>query len=285
MDAEQFLNEVLTCSERPDGFEQTYKRFQEIQSLVMSTLNEFHRVCELNGVEYFLAYGSLLGAIRDGGQIPWDYDVDVLLRISDRDVLIQALKKDLGDNFYFVTSAVDPSCRHEMIRVAPKGYKSEIIHVDVFLLAGLPENKEERMKMENQFQFLQKARYLKKMSIKDEWRNSYKRLLMILGGKILFAPIPMAYVDRKFLELAFKYPIDKSSFCCTADGFATTTEYPTEWLRGSELIQTSQGQFRIAEHYLDFLKKDYGNYMEIPSRKSRIRSVMNSIEHFDFLNK
>ena len=62
---------------------------------------KFNRICARNNISYCLAYGSLLGAVRDGGQIPWDYDIDVVISIKDREKLIDCLKQDLGEDFYY----------------------------------------------------------------------------------------------------------------------------------------------------------------------------------------
>ena len=51
---------------------------------------------------YQLAYGSLLGAIRDGGQITWDYDIDVFIPYEERGQLIEALNRDLKSEFRMV---------------------------------------------------------------------------------------------------------------------------------------------------------------------------------------
>ena len=93
MTSEEFLKEVLSSPQCPDNFEEIYKEFQKYQKVTMDTLIEFHRVCEKSNIEYELAYGSLLGAIRDNGQIPWDYDIDVFVAFKDKARLIETLKK------------------------------------------------------------------------------------------------------------------------------------------------------------------------------------------------
>ena len=98
MNQKEFYNEVKDSNICPDNFEKIYDEFQKYQKATLSTLKEFHRVCEINNIRYQLAYGSLLGAIRDGGQIPWDYDIDVILPIEEKSTLIKALDRDLNNN-------------------------------------------------------------------------------------------------------------------------------------------------------------------------------------------
>ena len=84
MDSNQFYDEVVNSSLCPKDFDTIYREFRQFQEDTLETLREFHRVCEKNNVSYQLAFGSLLGAIRDNGQIPWDYDIDVLFRTMKR---------------------------------------------------------------------------------------------------------------------------------------------------------------------------------------------------------
>ena len=122
MKNQEFLEEVLQSNMCPKNFAEIYKEFEHYQSLAIETLREFHRICEKNAITYQLADGSLLGAIRDGGQIPWDYDVDVFVPYEEKDKLIESLRQELSDKYYFYCPEVNKKCRHFMMRVTPKGY-------------------------------------------------------------------------------------------------------------------------------------------------------------------
>jgi len=83
MKAQQFVDEVKISGLAQNNFSEVYNDFRHYQKLAIGTLQAFSRVCEQNGISYQLAWGSLLGAVRDGGQIPWDYDVDVFVPYQD----------------------------------------------------------------------------------------------------------------------------------------------------------------------------------------------------------
>ena len=133
MNNKQFYDEVVNSNLCPDGFDEIYRDFRKFQDLAMKTLLVFHQICEENSIHYQLAFGSLLGAIRDNGQIPWDYDIDVFIRAEDRKKLIEALHSQLDKHYYFFCPESDPKCTHSIIRLAPKGYNTAYLHVDVFL--------------------------------------------------------------------------------------------------------------------------------------------------------
>ena len=74
---------------------------RDLQLEVLSVMDEIDRVCRKNDIKYFLIAGSSLGIVNYGGFIPWDDDMDISLSIDDWPRFIEAMKKDLGKDFYF----------------------------------------------------------------------------------------------------------------------------------------------------------------------------------------
>lgn len=74
---------------------------KKIQNVAFEILLEIDRVCKKNDIEYFLSCGTALGARRHQGFIPWDDDLDISMTRENFEKLIPALKKDLGEDFYF----------------------------------------------------------------------------------------------------------------------------------------------------------------------------------------
>lgn len=80
---------------------------RDIQLEVLSVMDEIQRVCVKNDIKCFLIAGSALGMCNYGGFIPWDDDMDVAVNREDWPRFIEALKKDLGKDFYFDCYEVD----------------------------------------------------------------------------------------------------------------------------------------------------------------------------------
>ena len=198
MTSEEFLKEVLSSPLCPDNFEEIYKEFRKYQKITMDTLIEFHRVCEKSNIEYELAYGSLLGAIRDNGQIPWDYDIDVFVAFKDKERLIETLKKELDDKYYFYCPEVNQKCRHVIMRLAPKGYRSEALHVDVFYYVGTPNSVEERKLHIEQIKRTAHTRYCKLVNCKEEAGGNVKKYIRLMLDK-------MKYSMKKIEDLKNEY--------------------------------------------------------------------------------
>lgn len=74
---------------------------RDLQLEVLTIMDEIHRICVKNKIQYGLMAGSALGIVNYKGFIPWDDDIDVCIPKSDWNKFVNAMKKDLNDNFYF----------------------------------------------------------------------------------------------------------------------------------------------------------------------------------------
>lgn len=281
MKSNEFLKEIEESGVFFKNFDEIYKEFQHFQKLAIETLNEFHRVCEKNKILYQLAYGSLLGAVRDGGQIPWDYDVDVFVFFNERKKLIEALKKDLDEKFYFYCPEVDEKCRHFFIRIAPKGYRTEVLHLDVFYLTGTPNNKSERDIFIKKIKELSRKRYQKLVKFKGEtlnWKIFFKKVI----GKLKTLNYNYDIEYDKYSKLCKLYSAKESDIIVTADIFSDWYEFSYDLFKESKLIKTDIGELRIPKNYDKILKIIYGDYHKVVSLDKRINEVM---LHYNSLKK
>lgn len=130
---------------------------RDLQLEVLSIMDEIHRVCEKNNIKYGLMAGSALGIVNYKGFIPWDDDIDVCVERKDWNRFIEALKKDLSDDFYFQCFETDkkfnvingPTMKvrkkgtyiKEVNRLLKNRCKGDGIFVDVIIYDNICENK------------------------------------------------------------------------------------------------------------------------------------------------
>ena len=116
MDAEQ--QEELRRRYNPEG---SPKR--EVQHRLVEILVEFDRICRAEGLTYFLDYGTLLGAYRHGGFIPWDDDVDVSMPSADYRRFQQVAPAMLSEGFFLQTRLSDKEARmgHGLMKIRRDG--------------------------------------------------------------------------------------------------------------------------------------------------------------------
>ncbi|MDN5746009.1 MAG: LicD family protein, partial [Nocardioidaceae bacterium] len=92
----------------PDPLELTTHDEERLRAAQLELLAELDRVCAALGVEYFALYGTLLGAVRHQGFIPWDDDLDVGMLREDYDQLVARVDGELGERFFLQTVDSDP---------------------------------------------------------------------------------------------------------------------------------------------------------------------------------
>lgn len=80
---------------------------EEMKAIELDLMDEFDRICREQGIPYFLAYGSLLGAARHGGFIPWDDDMDVMMLREDYERFIEGFPAWKSEDRYDLASYRD----------------------------------------------------------------------------------------------------------------------------------------------------------------------------------
>jgi lipopolysaccharide cholinephosphotransferase len=73
---------------------------EKLHNVMLEIMDEFVRICEENNLTYFLGGGTLLGAVRHKGFIPWDDDVDIVMPRNDYEKFLDICEKSIGKNFY-----------------------------------------------------------------------------------------------------------------------------------------------------------------------------------------
>ena len=123
----------------------------KLQKVCFELLCEFDRICRKNKIEYSLYAGTLLGAIRDNGFIPWDDDADIAITREEYEKFYQACKKDLDqDKFFLQEYRTDPQYPWGYSKLRRKGTKivqvgQEHLHfqdgifIDIFIMDNVPD--------------------------------------------------------------------------------------------------------------------------------------------------
>lgn len=276
MTRDEFFEEAVNSDINIKELPSIMKEFRKYQDDTMRTLKEFHRICEKCGIRYQLAFGSLLGAVRDGGQIPWDYDMDVIVPFDDRVKLLQALQEELSSDFYYYTPEKDNDCPHYFIRIAPINYDTAILHLDVFYVIGAPLKECDRKKFDKNMKRFFSCRVYKSRKL---FEFSGREFIKAFLYKSIISWIPLTWIDGKILDISNRYSLEKTKYCIPLFRVYSNIWFITEKLLDTKLIQNDYGTFRICKHYDHILSTLYGDYMKIYPLENRLREMIICYEH------
>ena len=162
----------------PDGFLEEEVRcdylvtshMKEVWAVMLDLLVEFDRVCKTYGLKYFASGGTLLGAVRHRGFIPWDDDIDLMMLREDYDKLLEIGPREFRNPFFFQSKFTDPSANDLLVKIRNSEttslFKAEKkcalpynkgIFIDVFPLDNVPDNQIVRR---NYFEVLEAKRQM-----------------------------------------------------------------------------------------------------------------------------
>lgn len=258
MDKQQFLEESHKY------LDNLYSEFCEYQRLTDEIFGVFHDLCVENGIEYCLCSGTLLGRVRDGGNIPWDYDYDVCMPVNFAQKFIDVLKNKLPEGYTFDSNFVGNKSPFFQTRIGKKGYDINVLHVDIFYLVGGPKEKTEKFQKKIKNLFL--ARWGKKL-IDNEEKSFIKRIAKKLLLKLKYKSTCFFNFDGQFKKLAYKYDYYKSEkvllFTYNAEIFDNRAFEPIkcENIGGRDYLMPSS-----PDAVLNGIYKNYKEYLPVSDR-------------------
>ncbi|NPA61741.1 MAG: LicD family protein [Epsilonproteobacteria bacterium] len=129
------------------------KILREAQLIMLDILVEFDKICRKHNLKYWLDSGTLLGAVRHGGFIPWDDDIDISMPLEDYKKFEKIALNELSDTIFFQTNTTDPkfpfdyiklrSNRAKIVEFHEKGKEIKYhqgVFVDIFPMLNIPNS-------------------------------------------------------------------------------------------------------------------------------------------------
>lgn len=241
---------------------------QQMQKYVNEMLKATIDVCEKNNITWYCQAGTVLGTVRHGGSIPWDHDADIIIPNNEIDNFVACCQRDLPKEYYVDYFTINPKELCLFPRIGLTGYSTNVLHLDVFRLIGLPDSAEEQHAIVKQAKY-----YNTKNSIM--WQASlslrcyYHRLKMFYHKRTYFA--------KKFNELCNKYPYKESNYVMNPSGKYGEKNIFEKSVYGEGILMKYEGfTVRIPSKTDFYLRQYYGDYMQTPPQ-AEIDKEMNKI--------
>ena len=257
------------------------EKLRKLQLLELEILLEVKRICEKHTIPFVLIGGTLIGAVRHNGFIPWDDDVDIGMLREHFDIFCKIAPDELSEKYFLQTPETDSTCgsyscarlRLEgtifITNTQPKNWKHTGLCVDIFPYDNIPNLYILGSLYWNVFNVFIRA-YWFRLGYQPHPQNVVARMVMHLG-RALCIPIPTNTL-KKFLEKYHKkYENLNSKYVVLLPG---SWGFRRERHLRETLIKTTSLPFEgtlmpVPENYDMFLREQYGDYMTPPPAEER----------------
>jgi len=257
------------------------------KEILFKTLKAFAKFCEENHLQYFGSGGTVLGAVRHQGLIPWDDDIDVYMPRKDYEQLL-SLKKELKgsgyeicsieDNDYYLPFAKFCDANTTIWELKEHPYILGI-YIDIFPLDENDGNLDNAVKMRDEYGHLVanynfSIKHFSAERLSFLWNEGMKKTALLFFIKFItcrlfgkqdrFKKEMIAY-EEKIKQMKGDYLL---YYYCT---YGVKKElYKKEWFEGYVILPYEDFSIRVCKGYKEYLSQLFGDYMTPPPPEKRV---------------
>jgi len=250
----------------------------------LDIVKEVVAICDKHGFKYYMLGGTMLGAIRHKGFIPWDDDIDLGIPRKDYDAFINIAQDELSEHLKLVNYHTDPNYHYYITRILDTktvveeeriGNENKYTNasIDIFPIDGTPNN---IILRKIYFFRVLYHRALMSLCYKDSIdrkrpRGKAERILLWIMEKIPIEKMTTPYRQKEIIDkLLRKQQLNNSKYIGNIMGAYRTREIvPAEYYGAGKMYPFEDIYLRGMDMYDEYLKYTYGDYMQLPPENKR----------------
>ena len=243
----------------------------ELRQIQIGILDSVHHFCEAHGLRYFLSSGTLIGAVRHKGYIPWDDDIDIYMLRRDYEQFLKTYRDEGGvykaidpqqDSHYYYTFAKVIDQRTLMVEDETEGYEIGVF-MDIFPVDYVTDDLQERERIFKEKKLLYKIRRCKISN-----SNPLQSKLAYFVYK--HWPLSVKQIERSIRKLIVLDEPTRTVCNMTEAGPKIKGCFPAEDIASSVDIEFEGKLYKTMVGYKDYLERTYGDYMTLPPVEQRV---------------
>lgn len=267
----------------------------KLHTLELKIALEVKRICENNDIAYFLTAGSLLGAVRHGGFIPWDDDMDIGMLRKDYEKFLKACEKELGAAFFLQTWDTDPEYPFSFAKLRLEGticdesfskHNRSIhkgLYVDIFPFDSVPENPKDRKKQARRYFFCRRLLWIKKGMGTNMKKETPRQRMRYNLFRLVSYVFPYEAVKSYYKKVQVRYNHLQTQKVVTDGAYGYEKEcLERKWVTNLELVDFETETFLSYKDKIDYLEYFYGDYMQLPPEEKRVGHDMKTMDFGDY---
>lgn len=252
------------------------QKMKKVWNIELQMVEIFDKICKENDIKYSLSGGSLLGAIRHKGYIPWDDDIDIIMKRNDYNKFIEIAQKELKEPYflqYYKTEKNYPRGHAQLrnsnttaIIIGDQYNKfNKGIFIDIFPLDNIPDDEKERREfLEKISKYKEKLKFYYNIESKSKIKYYIKKIIRTVKYKI----INYNKQIEKYEKEIQKYNNIETKQCGAVGFRPKEFKYENSWLDDIIETQFETLKLNITKNYDELLTRQYGDYMKIPENKN-----------------
>ena len=252
----------------------------ELKRIELDILKYVDSFCSENSINYSLSYGTLIGAIRHKGFIPWDDDIDIMMDRENYEKFLACFSKNENKKYKLISRKTSKNYNYMFSKIVDldtilvekhmKKVEDMGVYIDIFPIDSIHDD------IKNAIKKVKKYRYMFYKGVASNWKHFFKnnnygfvrqlyRFVFYLASRF---SNKKSYFDK--IEKKFPFVKNKKIYGCICGAYGTKELMDSNIFSEYINIEFEKMSFKSIKNYDNYLRNIYGDYMKLPPEEKRV---------------